>query len=149
MQSITDYCPNLVTLRLGYEPWHFNTLHYYSHVKAFATDRRSPFHLKSASNLKLLCFGQAAHETEFHAYLDLYYGKKEVTPESARLGAGRKVEDNYHLCFYRRGKNDIVEILPRVAKYYVEESTLVDFGFHFVKTPWGREMFCGVLKMEQ
>lgn len=101
------------------------------------------------SNLKLICFGQAAHGKEYHAYLDVYYGKKEVTAESAKFAATRKAEDNYHLCFYRREKNDIIEILPRLAKYYVEESSLVDFGFHFIKTPWAGDKFCGGLRRRE
>lgn len=77
----------------------------------------------------------------------MYYEKKEVPVESSLFAAVRKPEDNYHLCFYRRGKNDIVEILPRLAKYHVEKSSLVDFGFHSIKTPWGREIFSGALRM--
>lgn len=147
IQDITNYLPNLVTLRLGYANWQFNSLHYYDHVKSFANGSRSPFHLKSASKLQLLCFGQAAHESDSHGNLDMYYEKKEVHVEPSFFAAVREPEDNYHLCFYRRGKNDIVEILPRLAKYHAEKSSLVDFGFHFIKTPWGREIFSGALRM--
>lgn len=65
----------------------------------------------------------------------LLWEEKELPAEPSLFGEVRKPVDNYHLCFYRRGKkNDIVEIRPRLAKYYVEKSSLVDFGFHFTKT---------------
>lgn len=147
MQDIPNYFPDLVTLRLGYEHWLYMARTYYKHVKNFANESTSPFHLPSASNLQLIWFGQAFHRKDYHTYSHVYYGKTEVTAESAnQFAATRKAEENYHVCFYRRGKNDIVEILPRLAKYYVEESSLVDFGFELIKTPWGRETFCGGLR---
>ena len=45
------------------------------------------------------------------------------------------------------GRTISLRSYPGLAKYLVEKSSLVDFGFHLIKTPWGREIFSGALRM--